>query len=225
MSTRSTLRVILGVVLYGALLFGSAGTLRWLEGWVFLAILLGATAGTGLWLQRHDPALLAERTKPLLQPGQPLWDRIIMIAFVPAWIAWFVVPGLDAVRFGWSSVGWPLKAMGAVLHIVGWAGIVWTLKANTFLAPVVRVQTEREQRVIDSGPYALVRHPMYVAVFVWLIGGSLFLGSWWGVLSCAWPIALLVVRTALEDRHLHEELAGYPEYAARVRYRLLPGLW
>ena len=224
MPSRNTIRGVLGLVLYAGLLFGGAGTWCWIEGWIFYAWNVIAMASTGIWLKRRDPALYAERIKPPFQPGQPWWDRLLLMAFIPAWVAWFLLPGLD-VRHGWSRVALPWQIGGGVLHVLAWLAIVWTLAANTFLIPVVRVQPERAQRVVDTGPYALVRHPMYLAVFVWMVGGSLLLGSWWTVLLCAWPIALLTLRTALEDRLLQRDLAGYPGYTRRVRYRLIPGLW
>jgi len=225
MPSRNTVRGILGLVLYAGLLFGGAGTFAWLEGWIFYAWNAVAMTLTGLWLKRRDPALYAERIRPPFQPGQPWWDRVLLIAFIPAWIAWFLLPGMDAVRFSWSHVTGAWRVAGGALHVAGWLGIVWTLATNTYLAPVVRLQSERAHRVIDSGPYALVRHPMYLAVFVWMLGGSLLLASWWTVLLCAWPIALLSLRAVLEERHLRRELAGYGAYMERVRFRLVPGVW
>lgn len=225
MPSRNTLRAVFGAVFYAAVLFGSAGTLAWLEGWIFYGWNLVAMTVTGVWLQRTDPVLFAERSKPPFQKGQPWWDRLILIFFVLSWFGWFVLPGLDAVRFGWSRVDLGWKILGGVLHVAAWFGIVWVVKSNTFLIPIVRVQTEREHRVIDTGPYAIVRHPMYAVIFVWLPAGSLLLGSWWATLGCLYPIALLTLRTALEDRLLQRELPGYAEYAARVRFRLVPGVW
>lgn len=219
------MRIVFGVLAYSGLLFGSAGTLAWPEAWIFLVSLFVGVFAGGLWLKRHDPALFAERTKPLFQKGQPVWDRVILVLFASAWLGWFVVPGLDAVRYGWSHVPFAVQIMGGVLYLFGFAGIMWTMKANTFLAPVVRILSERGHQVVDTGPYAIVRHPMYVSVFLWMPGASLLLGSWWGTLFCAVPIGLLTVRTALEDRMLQRDLAGYADYARRVRYRLVPGVW
>ncbi|MDJ0521679.1 MAG: isoprenylcysteine carboxylmethyltransferase family protein [Planctomycetota bacterium] len=225
MPSRGQVRGLVAIVVYAAMIFGAAGTLAWIEGWIFFGWNLVVMTVTGIWLKRHDPVLYAERMKPMFQKGQPGWDRLILLLWVPAWLAFFIVPGLDAVRHGWSHVPLGWKIAGGVLHVVGWLGVVWTVKANTFLVPVVRVQEEREHRVIDTGPYALIRHPMYAAVFLWLLGVPLLLGSWWGLVPWGWSVIMLTVRTALEDRHLHTDLPGYREYAARVRYRLVPGVW
>jgi protein-S-isoprenylcysteine O-methyltransferase Ste14 len=225
MRARSIFRGILGTLMYPAILFGTAGTWRWIEGWVFIAILYSSTVVLLVWLKRHDPALLAERMKGLFQPGQPLWDRVILGLFSALWLAWISVPGLDAVRYHTSDVSVALKIVGGAANVLGWLGIFWVHRANTFLAPVVRIQTEREQRVIDHGPYALVRHPMYAAFILWLPGAGLLLGSWWATALSPALILLLVVRTALEDACLARELSGYEAYQQRVRYRLIPGLW
>ena len=224
MSKRTGLRILLASLLYPALLFGAAGTLAWGEGWAFLAVQALATWWLMAWLGRHDPALRAERLKGLFQPGQPLWDRVLMACFALLWLAWLVLAGLDA-RFGWSALPVWLEAVGGGLLVTGWWGIFLTHRENTFLAPVVRIQTERAHRVIDSGPYALVRHPMYAAFLLWLPGAALLLGSWAALAASAVVVLPLVIRTELEDRMLARELAGYEAYRARVRYRLVPGLW
>jgi protein-S-isoprenylcysteine O-methyltransferase Ste14 len=208
-----------------AILFGAAGTLAWPAGWGFMALFFGATLPMGLRLAREDPALLAERMRSPIQPGQPAWDRVILSLLVSAMLVWLVLMPLDAVRFGWS-------AMPAWLQWVGGAGLLLSLwmmdrafRANTFLAPVVRIQAERGHRVITTGPYAIVRHPMYSGALVMFFSTALLLGSWWGVAGAAVLSMLLVARTVMEDRELHLRLAGYPDYARRVRWRLVPHVW
>lgn len=225
MSARKVIRGVLGSLLYPAVLFGTAGTLAWVEGWIFLAVTGGMTIALFRWLAQHDPALLAERQKGLWQPGQPTWDRVILILFSLSWFAWLALPGLDAVRFAWSHVPLAVKLAGGVAYVLGWMGIVWTHRANTYLAPVVRVQTERDHQVIDTGPYAIVRHPMYAAFLLWMPGASLLLGSLYATAASLVPMALLGVRTYLEDECLARDLPGYAEYRTRVRHRLIPGIW
>ena len=221
---RSVIRLILGLLLYPGLLFGPAGTLAWPEGWVFLAIHGGLTWWLMLWLKRHDPALLAERLKGMIQPGQPLWDRALLLVFAALWLGWLTVPGFDQ-RHGWSDVPLWLQGVGGLLLLLGWWGIIATHQVNTFLAPVVRIQVERGQHVVDTGPYAIVRHPMYAALVPFTLGSALLLDSWVATALAPLVTLPLLIRTVLEDNTLARELPGYEEYRARVRYRLVPGLW
>jgi protein-S-isoprenylcysteine O-methyltransferase Ste14 len=207
------------------LLFGSAGTFKWVAAWVFLALFFGWVVFITGTLARNDPALLAERMKPPIQKGQPLWDKIILSVFIVLFVMWLILMGLDAVRFGWSVMPVWLRGVGTV----GLLGSMWichrTFQENTFLAPVVRIQTERGQRVISTGPYAIVRHPLYAAALLLLLSTALLLGSWWGSAATIVLGAGLVVRIALEERELKRALRGYREYMQRVRYRLIPGIW
>jgi protein-S-isoprenylcysteine O-methyltransferase Ste14 len=212
-------------VVFGALLFGGAGTFRWPAAWAFLFLFFTAAVLITLMIARHDPALLDERMKPIVQKDQPLWDRIIMSAVFVLFIGWLVLMGLDAVRFGWS-------VMPAWLQAIGGAGVALSMwlcsrvfRENTFLAPVVKIQSDRGQTVISTGPYAVVRHPMYAAALILFPSIAIMLGSWYGVATTIILASALVVRTALEDRELHRKLDGYPEYAARVRSRLIPRIW
>ena len=183
----------------------------------------------GAWamLARHDPELLAERLKASpVQEGQPGWDRALMIAMLVAGIGVLLVPGLDVVRFGWSeALPVPLEIAAMVLHIPGLLLVGWTMSTNTFLARVVKIDEERGHSVITTGPYAWVRHPMYLAVVVLLLAFPLALGSRWGLIPAGAMVAALVIRTALEDRALHRGLEGYASYARTTRYRLVPGIW
>ena len=213
-----------GILISALPLFGAAGTLRWPAAWAYLVLVFGPGLLITLELAKRDPALLEERMKPVIQKDQPLWDRILITTFLALWLGWFVLMGLD-VRFGWS-------AMPVWLQWIGAAGVLLTMwiwflifRENTFLAPVVKIQKERGHKVISSGPYAIVRHPMYAAALVFFAATALLLGSWYGLAGALLLAAWLVVRTALEDRELHRGLAGYTDYAARVRYRLVPLIW
>jgi protein-S-isoprenylcysteine O-methyltransferase Ste14 len=221
---RSLVRLVIGLLLYPGLLFGTAGTWAWPEAWAFLFIHGAATWWLMTWLRRYDPALLAERLKGMIQEGQPLWDRVLLVAFSVSWLLWLAVPGMD-VRFAWSRVPIGLELLGGGLLLLGWWGIIATHRANTFLAPVVRIQRERDHRVIDTGPYAIVRHPMYAAFLAWTPGSALLLGSWVALALTPLVVLPLIVRTALEDAVLARELDGYEAYRERVRYRLVPGVW
>ncbi|MDF3832902.1 isoprenylcysteine carboxylmethyltransferase family protein [Cupriavidus basilensis] len=212
-------------LVFAGLLFGGAGTLRWPAGWAYLILFFGCGIWATLRLARHDPALLAERMKMPLQAGQPLWDKIFMLALSVAWCAWLVLMGVDAVRLRWSAMPLWLQGAGAVLLLLSYRMIDRVLHENTFLAPVVRIQAERGHRVISSGPYAVIRHPLYAAALVFLPANALVLGSWYGLAASLALDGAIVLRTAMEDRELLRGLDGYAAYAARVRYRLIPFVW
>jgi len=212
------------VVAMGALLFASAGTLHWPAAWVYLATSAVIGPVCGLWLYRKDPALLAERMRPTFQPGQPAADKMFMLVFVVVTLVWLVAMGLD-YRVRASQMPAALHALGLAMYLLSTGFIMWVFRENSFAAPVVRVQAERHHHVISSGPYAWVRHPMYSGVMLFFVGVPLLLGSWWGVAIAPLFAILFAVRTRIEERALVTDLPGYADYAARVRYRLLPGLW
>jgi protein-S-isoprenylcysteine O-methyltransferase Ste14 len=208
----------------GALLILSAGTLRWPAVWVFLAAMLLLGLGSGLYLIKVDPGLLEERMRPPMQRDQPFADKVFIAAFGVVATAWFVLCGLE-YRVHRAAVGWPVHAVGLMLLIASTLSILWVMRANSFAAPVVRVQSERHHRVIDSGPYAWVRHPMYSGAALYFAGMPLALGSWWGLAFAPVLVAMFAYRTVIEEATLRDHLPGYSEYAARVRYRLVPGVW
>jgi len=212
------------VVALGALLFASAGTLDWPAAWVFLAVSAILGPACGLWLAKTDPALLAERLRPTFQADQPAADKKFMLTFVLVMLIWLVAIGLDR-RAHASGVPLVLQALGLALYLLSTAFIMWVFRENSFAAPVVKVQAERHHRVISSGPYAFVRHPMYSGIVLFFVGVPLLLGSWWGVAIAPVFAILFAVRTGIEERALVADLPGYADYAARVRYRLLPGIW
>jgi len=211
------------VAMFGVILFWPAGRLDWGAGWFYLAILTANIAANYAHVQRSNPELIEYRSR--IGEGTKTWDKIWMVAFTPPFVAIYVVAGLDAGRFGWSAVPWSLWPVGLVLLLCGTALLSWSMAVNPFFEKTVRIQTERDQRVIDSGPYRYVRHPGYTGFLGWILSAPLMLGSWWAFVPAALSVAALVVRTALEDRTLREELAGYVDYAGRVRYRLIPLIW
>jgi len=212
------------VVAMGALLFASAGTLHWPGGWAFLATSAVLGPACGLWLAKTDPALLAERMRLTARDEQPAADKKFMLVFAAAALIWFVAMGLDR-RLHASDVPLALQVLGFAMYLLSTGFIMWVFHVNSFAAPVIKVQAARHHHVISSGPYAWVRHPMYSGVMLLFLGAPLLVGSWWGLALAPLFAVLFAVRAGIEERALVAGLPGYADYAARVRYRLLPGVW
>ena len=224
---RLALRIALGVVsmvVFVAAFFLLAGRIDWIAGWAYLGLTLCGQSASALSLWRRDPELLRRRAE--MGEGTKTWDKTCLGLFGTAYMAIVLVAALDAGRFGWSTMPLWLWPVGAGLYALFFGLITWAMAANTFFEKTVRIQHDRGHRVIDSGPYRFVRHPGYVAVlFGFLLPPPLLLGSWWALIPAFVAAALLIVRTALEDRTLRRELSGYEDYAQRVRYRLILGIW
>ena len=224
MIAKLLLQNLIWIVAMGALLFGPAGTLHWPAAWVFLGTIAVLGVSSGLWLAKTDPALLAERLHPMMQKGQPAADKKFMLAFGLVALIWFLAIGLDR-RYHASDVPLALQALGWAMLVLSTGFIMWVMRENSFAAPVVKLQTERGHRVVSTGPYAWVRHPMYSGAVLFFVGAPLLLGSWWGVAMTPLFIVLFAIRAGIEERALLAGLPGYADYTARVRYRLVPGLW
>jgi protein-S-isoprenylcysteine O-methyltransferase Ste14 len=209
----------------GALLFVPAGTLHWPAAWVFLGTMAILGLAAGLWLARTDPALLAERMRPMMQRDQPAADKKFMLVFGFTALIWFIAIGLDRRMHDASYIPLALQALGLAMLLFSTGFIMWVMRENSFAAPVVKLQTERGHRVVSTGPYAWVRHPMYSGSVLFFAGAPLLLGSWWGVAMSPLFIVLFAIRADIEERALIAGLPGYADYTARVRYRLVPGLW
>ncbi|MCC6849298.1 MAG: isoprenylcysteine carboxylmethyltransferase family protein [Deltaproteobacteria bacterium] len=223
-------RMLLGALLQPALLalllFRPPGVLTWRAAWALVGVALAATIASMVVLARADPALLAERFRLPVQRGQSRADRVVVLLFVAAFCGAmrFVPWDVFALRL-LPPPGTAVAVCGLGLVLAGWWLIVAAMRANEFAVPVVRSQTERRQRVVADGPYAVVRHPMYAGATLLLVGMPLWLGSTAGALAACVPIALLVVRIGIEERFLRGALPGYDAYAGRVRSRLVPGVW
>jgi protein-S-isoprenylcysteine O-methyltransferase Ste14 len=209
----------------GLALFVAAGTFAWPFAWIFLVQMIVLSVAGGLWFARHDPGLLRERLAPLIQKEQPTADKILVFIFFTVFFAALVLMGLDAVRLRWSSMPPLGRAIGELALFLSMWILFRTMQENTFAAPVVKIQRDRGQRVIASGPYRIVRHPMYAATIGFLFGTSLLLGSWWGLVVVLLLVVVLGIRIQIEERTLRIGLAGYDDYAANVRYRLIPLVW
>ncbi len=201
----------------------AAGNPAWAAAWAFLIEIGVLGLAVGLWLAWRDPALLTERLNWRGQAGQAPWDQRFVIAAAAAFVVWLALMGLDAERWRWSLVPPFLQGVG-VLAIGFSVWMSWRVfMVNSFAAPVVKVQPG--QSVIDTGPYAIVRHPLYAGAAAFFIGAPLMLGSWVGLALAPFLIAGLAARAVGEERMLRAELPGYDAYAAKVRYRLAPRLW
>lgn len=215
------------MVFFAVALLWPAGTWYWWEAWVVIALWAVWGFIMTVYLLKNDPALLKERLKfvPIHQE-QKSWDKIIMLIFFITGIGLYLVPGFDVVRFSWSEpLPLWLRIVAIVILIPCFVLLGWVMRENTYLSQVVKIDEARGHQVITTGPYALVRHPMYTVAIVLFFALPIALGSRYALLLAIILTVLLVIRTYLEDRTLHKELDGYVEYAQKTRYRLLPGIW
>jgi protein-S-isoprenylcysteine O-methyltransferase Ste14 len=221
--TRYAVRETMGVVIMGVALFWSAGKINWWPAWAALAVMAAWVAATGYVILRFNPALLAERLGP--RKGAKTWDTAIMSLVGILQLGRYIVAGLDQ-RYGWTG-DFPLALQIAalILSVPGYAIVVWATASNAFFSQIVRIQEERDHKVVSSGPYRYIRHPAYAGAILYELAVPLLLASWWALLLSSLSAALLILRTYLEDRTLQTELPGYVDYARKVPYRLLPGLW
>lgn len=220
---RWAIRESMGVVMLAVLLFLVAGTLDWAAGWGMVIVMAGWVIGTAAVVLPRYPELLAERTGP--KKGSKTWDTVLLSLYGLAMMIMWIVAGLD-MRNAWSSGILPQAQLVAGLMVIaGYGLVVWATGTNAFFSQIVRIQTERGHTVVSSGPYRLVRHPAYVGAILVVLGSPIMLASWWALIAGVVSAALMVTRTALEDKTLQAELAGYKDYAKRTRYRLLPGVW
>ncbi len=205
------------------LLFLPAGTVTWARGWLFVLVFLLTMALMALYLGRVNPEIFTARSR--IHEGTKRWDRILLALLFPTMAAILPVAALDDGRFRWFPVPWWVCVLGYVLLLAGMGITAWAQAVNRFFEPGVRIQTDRGHRVIDTGPYAIIRHPGYVAACLLFVGIALALGSFWALIPAGLASLLLIVRTRWEDQMLQTELAGYKEYTQRVRSRWIPGIW
>ncbi len=210
-------------IFIAAILFLAAGRLNWPWAWVYLGISIASVVFNGTIMLRTNPETIAERGEAELTRK---WDKVVSGLFALAmYLLLPLVAGLD-IRMGWTedpSLSWHVA--GAVAYAGGLGLFAWGMFANAYFSTVVRIQSDRGQTVCDSGPYQFVRHPGYAGIILQALGTPFLLGSFWALVPGITAAALMIIRTAFEDRTLQAELSGYADYARRVRYRLLPGIW
>ena len=208
----------------GVVLMLSAGRWNWWVGWLYVFIFLMFDLATALEVIPKDPTLLIERSKS--HPDAKAWDKVIMplaAGLLP--LAGWIIAGLN-LRWGWQpSLDRSWQLVGFLLTVFGHAIVVWAMSANTFFSPQVRIQTELGHTVANTGPYKFIRHPGYVGAILFTVGVPILLGSWWALIPNLAAVILFIIRTALEDKTLIEELPGYADFVKSVKFRLIPGIW
>ena len=214
---------ILSICAVGVALFWSAGRIDWWPAWAVIAVWLAWFTAMDILIFRSNPDLLAERLSP--PKGAKAWDRAILSALRLTQLARYILAGLDQ-RQGWTD-GFPLAAQIAALTVcvLSCALFTWAMASNPFFSQIVRIQSEHGHAVATTGPYRTVRHPAYAGMILFELALATLLASWWALIASGLCAILLILRTALEDRTLRVELAGYEDYARQVRFRLLPGIW
>ena len=214
----------LGSALYAALVFLGAGRVEWIRGWVYLAVFVTTSVIGSAVISRANPELLQERAKGIRKDTQT-FDRKFYLMFMPLALTYPLIAGMDAGRFLWAPLPWWTVYPGSLFFLFGSALSTWAMMVNTHAETTVRIQGNRGHIVVAKGPYAFVRHPIYLGTVMGLPGTALMVGSGFALLPMCLITVLFVWRTAREDRALLLELAGYQQYSERTRYRLLPRVW
>jgi protein-S-isoprenylcysteine O-methyltransferase Ste14 len=225
-SPRQWFGVIAVYLLIPLVLFVCGGDIGWWQAWVYSLLIVAAGVGGRFFAERRHPGLTAERQSTESIQEAKAWDKVLApLMALSISFPLVIVAGLDH-RFGWSPV-FPLWliVLGFCLIALGYAFAAWAFVENRFFSSVVRIQTDREHAVCDRGPYRIVRHPGYAGNIPPLFGIVLALSSFWTLIPAAAALVIALIRTALEDRTLQEELPGYQEYASHVRFRLFPGIY
>lgn len=224
MTPRILLSILVQYTVCALLLFIPAGTAVWPAGWLLLLLMGGFSVAATVLSARRDSGLMRERMR-VFQPDQKRWDKLFTALSGLLSIVLLVLVPLDAVRYRWSEVPAWLQLIGAAGVAFSLVIIYLTFRENAYLSTVVRIQEDRGQRVVSTGPYSYVRHPMYAGVLLLFPSATILLGSWYGFAVALALDSMFVVRTVLEERVLRVELAGYPDYVEAVRYRIIPRIW
>jgi protein-S-isoprenylcysteine O-methyltransferase Ste14 len=205
-------------------LFLAAGRLDWVRGWISVALFVVGMTVVKRIVQHYNPAVLRERAK-WRRKDTKTFDKIFLAIYLPLFLIQPAIAGFDAVRYRWSSMRFGFVYVGSILFALALAIVTWVMIVNPFAESSVRIQTDRGHTVVTSGPYRLVRHPMYVGIILMYFSSALIWGSVWALGLGVLLMVLMIWRTAREDRTLRQELPGYEQYTAVTRYRLLPGVW
>lgn len=223
-SVRRKAQVLMTMGLWTAAVFVSAGRLDWIRGWICMIAWVFTTTAAGLVVRRANPSLMEARAN-WRRKDTKRFDKIFLSVYLPLTFVQPALAGLDVVRFRWSSMPLTTVYAGLVLFSFAMGLVTWAMAVNAHAETTVRIQTDRNHKTVTSGPYRIVRHPMYAGVILLYPASALIFGSMWALALSGVMAILFVCRTALEDRALRRELPGYEEFAAVTRYRLIPGLW
>lgn len=205
-------------------LFISAGTIYWIHAWVYIGLQLFFFIVALVVLKKTNPQLIQVRRK-FIQKDTKRFDTVFFACWIPLTYIALIIAGIDAVRHQWSTIPFELTVFAVFFSLLAFLFALWAVAVNPYFETTVRVQQNRNHQVCSSGPYKIVRHPGYAAWILARLAVPLILGSWWGFIPSTAIVLLLVIRTALEDRTLQKELAGYDKYTAMTRYRLIPFVW
>jgi protein-S-isoprenylcysteine O-methyltransferase Ste14 len=218
--------IISNVAIFAVLLFLPAATLDWWRAWLFIGVVFVGGVASLVGLFPGHKELLGERLKPPMQKGQPLADKIVLVLYLTTFFGSIAFIPVDVFRFHlMSKPGTFVSSLGLALLIAGWWIAYLALRENAFAAPVVKHQEERQQTVIDTGVYSIVRHPLYAGGILLMVGAPLWLESYPAAVLASVPIATIALRILFEERFLRREVKGYQAYTEKVRYRLIPFLW
>lgn len=217
------IQVIITTMIIGGVVLLSAWRLDWTHAWIFIGLYTAILVLNTIIILRVNPEVINARGRVKKDTKQ--WDKVWAAVSTPATLAVYVVSGLDGGRFGWSSPPVWTYYLGIALFVISWVFTIWSLAHNRFFEKTVRIQEETGHQAVTTGPYAIIRHPGYFGFILLYYSTSLMLDSLWGLLPGFILMILYILRTAREDRTLHNELPGYPEYTQKVRYRLFPGIW
>ena len=225
MLIRAIIQTVVMQAVIGAVLLGAGGDWLWPQAWAFLGETGVLSLCISVWLARRDPELLKARLTSPFKANQRAFDRAVIMVIGPLYLAWLVLIGLDAERFQWSAAPLAAQILGAALvglgMVLGWE----SFRQNSFAAPQVRIQAERAQRVIDTGLYRYVRHPMYAGAVLYFIGAPLVMDSLWGLVGSAALAVGIAVRALGEEAVLKADLPGYADYLVKTPWRIVPGIW
>lgn len=223
MKTKFVAKALISTLVFSAVLFFSAGTFNYIQGWIFLTATV-TTALMNFWAIRNDEELMSERSQP--GEGAKPWDKLILSMSAITYLGSIITAGLDSGRFQWSPVfHWSLYAIGVFLLVIGQVIFLIARNENRFFSSVVRIQVERNHTVCETGIYKTIRHPGYLGMMISMTGVPLITGSLWSIIPVTGSIALLIIRTCMEDESLKKELPGYTDYVKKTKYKLIPGLW
>ncbi len=210
------------LVMLLAAVFGPVWTFRYWQGWAGLAAFFGPALVITIWVAKHDPALLERRLKAGAKAEQRIGQKVVQGIAAVVFLADYAIPALDH-RFGWSRMPWYVTLAGDAMMLIGFAIVFEVFKENSYTSGIIEVAND--QKVVSTGPYAHVRHPMYTGALIMLFGIPIALGSWWGILVNLPMTAGIVWRLLDEEQFLGQNLPGYTEYRAKVKFRLVPGVW